>query len=246
MARRWSTSGGCGSTATRATGTSTGCTCRRWAINAWRSRSSTRLASTTRCPARSRTTNTPRPAQAPQRRHGVGPLARRAVGAASAARHLVGRRPPAPMADAFADRSRRRARLRAEPMTTQTQPPAHVGPLAVLAFLAEVAMLVGLGIVGWHLTDTTALSRRPCARAAARRRRRLGALVRTPGQVAAAAGTEVARQGHPRERDLRAPGRGGLEPGRGDARHRPVAGIPRQPARRPDEVLALLELHHQA
>ena len=33
-----------------------------------------------------------------------------------------------------------------------------VGVLAVLAFVAEVAMLVGLGVGGWHLTDTTALS----------------------------------------------------------------------------------------
>ena len=43
-------------------------------------------------------------------------------------------------------------------MTPPTQPPAQVGPLAVLAFFAEVAMLVGLGIVGWHVTDTTLLS----------------------------------------------------------------------------------------
>lgn len=33
-----------------------------------------------------------------------------------------------------------------------------VGVLAVLAFVAELGMLVGLGVGGWHLSDRTVLS----------------------------------------------------------------------------------------
>lgn len=43
-------------------------------------------------------------------------------------------------------------------MTSSRPTPTHIGPLAVLAFVAEVAMLVGLGIVGWHLADAVVLS----------------------------------------------------------------------------------------
>jgi hypothetical protein len=43
-------------------------------------------------------------------------------------------------------------------MSSPAQPPEHIGPLAILAFVAEVLMLIGLAIVGWHLADVTVLS----------------------------------------------------------------------------------------